>query len=197
MNVLVDFRANALGNLSVTHRQQQEAHADITSTYRAKMAALSRNTAAAKQAGNSPPPSLANPDGNELGRDAFLQLLVLELQNQDPLEPVDNAEMVAQLAQFSSLEQMEKLNGSFELLAGNVDQLNFISAQGMLGRHIEGVNEGGQAVTGTVDSVYLDGSIVMLNVSGEIVPMSGVLSITGQGPGQLSGEAEDSDAKKR
>ncbi|MBL7647102.1 MAG: flagellar hook capping protein [Candidatus Hydrogenedentes bacterium] len=118
----------------------------------------------------------------ELGRDAFLQLLVLELQNQDPLEPVKNSEMVAQLAQFSSLEQMEALNGSFELLSGNVDQLNFISAQGLLGKYVEGMNEDGEVKTGFVDSVYLDGSIVVLNVDGEIIPMSGVLSVMSEAP---------------
>ena len=46
----------------------------------------------------------------ELGRDAFLRLLVAQLQNQDPLEPVKNEAFVAQLAQFSSLEQLTLIN---------------------------------------------------------------------------------------
>ena len=117
-----------------------------------------------------------------LSRDAFLQLLVLELQSQDPLEPVKNSEMVAELAQFSSLEQMESLNGSFTTLSGNVDQLNFISAQGLLGKYVEGVNKDGEVTKGTVDSVYLDGSVVVLNVDGDIMPMSSVLSIMNEAP---------------
>jgi len=83
--------------------------------------------------------------------------------------------MLAQLAQFSSLEQMENLNTSFEavggqleFLNGNVDQLNFLNAQGMIGRYVEGVNPAGEAVRGTVESVTLQGSIVVLTVDGPV-----------------------------
>lgn len=50
----------------------------------------------------------------ELGRDAFLRLLIVQLQNQDPLEPVKNQDFVAQLAQFSSLEQLTLINKNIE-----------------------------------------------------------------------------------
>jgi len=50
---------------------------------------------------------------SELGRDQFVTLLVAQLQNQDPLDPVTNEDFVAQLAQFSSLEGIENLNASF------------------------------------------------------------------------------------
>ncbi len=49
----------------------------------------------------------------DLGRDEFLKLLVTQLQNQDPLSPQENGEFVAQLAQFSTLEEAQKLSGSF------------------------------------------------------------------------------------
>jgi len=198
MNALVSFRANALGNLSVTRKQQQEVAQEITSTYRAKLAAIVKNANATKATnGTEKAASTVNEVASqELGRDAFLQLLVIELQNQDPLEPVQNSEMVAQLAQFSALEQMENLNGSFEMLTGNVDQLNFISAQGLLGKYIEGINDSGEVVTGTVSSVYLDGSIVVLNVDGEIVSMSGVLSIMNEAPTENPGGEENSGTEE-
>ena len=202
MNALVNFRNNGLGNLSITRKQKDAAMTDITSSYRAKLTSILKSTAAANKASaplestakagdttatgtkatETDTDSTSKVPSKELGRDAFLQLLVLELQSQDPLEPVKNSEMVAQLAQFSSLEQMEALNGSFETLSGNVDQLNFISAQGLLGKYVEGMNEDGEVTTGFVDSVYLDGSIVVLNVDGEIMPMSGVLSIMNEAP---------------
>lgn len=49
----------------------------------------------------------------ELGKDDFLKLLVAQMQNQDPLNPTNDTEMVAQMAQFSLLEQMQELNQSF------------------------------------------------------------------------------------
>ncbi len=52
---------------------------------------------------------VAGPSG-ELGREEFLQLLVTQLQHQDPLEPTNNEDFIAQLATFSSLEQLQSIN---------------------------------------------------------------------------------------
>ncbi len=52
----------------------------------------------------------------ELGRDDFLNLLVTQLQHQDPLNPMDSTDFTAQLAQFSSLEQLSNINGQLEAL---------------------------------------------------------------------------------
>lgn len=51
---------------------------------------------------------------NELGKDAFLQILVTQLGNQDPLSPATDTEFIAQMAQFSSLEQMQNMNAAIE-----------------------------------------------------------------------------------
>ena len=114
---------------------------------------------------------------DELGKDAFLQLLVLQLRNQDPLNPQDNQEMLAQLAQFSSLEQMNNLNDRFDVLTGNIDQLNFINATGLLGHRVSGLDLNGVPREGIVEGVHLDGSVVTLTVDGELMSMAGVLQI--------------------
>jgi len=53
-----------------------------------------------------------------LGKDEFLQLLITQLQNQDPLDPVKNEAYIAQLATFSSLEQLIDIKEAVNLLAG-------------------------------------------------------------------------------
>lgn len=114
---------------------------------------------------------------SELSRDAFLHLLVTQLQNQDPLEPIGNEAMLAQLAQFSALEQMNNLNEQFETLSGNVDQLNFISASQLLGKVVSGLDHNGLPNNGVVDAVGLNGSVVELMVNGRPMSMAGILGI--------------------
>lgn len=73
----------------------------------------------------------------EMGKDAFLMLLVTQLRNQDPLKPMEDKEFIAQLAQFSSLEQMQSLNKSLEPFMRNFDLFaKSQSATGMIGRTI-------------------------------------------------------------
>ena len=192
MNALVSFRANAVGNLSATREERQAAAEKISANLRASSfpkaggAAKSVGAKSASAAKTNMSTSDAAPPvmGDELDRDAFLQLLVLQLKNQDPTEPMDNNEMIAQLAQFSALEastnlntNFETFNEEFEVFAGNMDQLNFISAQGLLGNYVEGIGADGAPVTGLVDSVHLEGSIVVLMVDGAPLPMTGVVGV--------------------
>lgn len=60
----------------------------------------------------------ATGDASSLGKDAFLQLLVSQMKNQDPMAPTDNQAFIAQLAQFSSLEQLQQMNQSLTTIAG-------------------------------------------------------------------------------
>lgn len=53
---------------------------------------------------------------DQLGRDAFLQLLTTQLAHQDPTAPQDNGEMIAQLAQFSSLEQLTQIQNTLDAI---------------------------------------------------------------------------------
>ncbi|WP_411392038.1 flagellar hook assembly protein FlgD [Pseudomonas sp. MPB23] len=75
--------------------------------------------------------------GNQsLGKDAFLQLLVTQLKNQNPLSPQDNGEFVAQLAQFSSLEGINTLNDSVNAISSNFSSSQALQASSLVGRSI-------------------------------------------------------------
>lgn len=84
---------------------------------------------------------------NQLGKDDFLKLLITQMQNQDPTEPMENTEFIAQMAQFSSLEQMTNMSTSFEKVANYISES---SATSTLGKTIE-LNIGDTTVKGIVE----------------------------------------------
>jgi len=71
---------------------------------------------------SSAPGSALSAADDTLGRNAFLNLLVTQLQNQDPTQPQADGEFLAQLAQFSQLEQLQQLNDKIDALAGLLAQ---------------------------------------------------------------------------
>lgn len=73
---------------------------------------------------------------SELGKDAFLKLLVTQLQYQDPLDPTENEEFVAQLAQFSQVEQLTTANDSLETLYSAMASMNNASMTQLLGKDV-------------------------------------------------------------
>jgi flagellar basal-body rod modification protein FlgD len=74
-------------------------------------------------------------------RDAFLNLLVLQLKNQDPLYPVDNEAMLAQLAQFSSLEEMQQINAGVQDQVVMTESLNNAIATTLIGKDVKAVGD--------------------------------------------------------
>lgn len=74
--------------------------------------------------------------GDVLGKDDFLSLLVTQLRHQDPLSPMDNGEFVAQLAQFSALEQMQNLNDNVNAQGTLIQSLNNSVVAALVGREV-------------------------------------------------------------
>lgn len=72
----------------------------------------------------------------ELGKNEFLNLLVAQLNNQDPLSPQENGEFIAQLAQFSQVEGIEKLNTSMESLLSGYQSSQALQASSLVGRKV-------------------------------------------------------------
>ncbi|MFT6389078.1 MAG: flagellar basal-body rod modification protein FlgD [Cellvibrionaceae bacterium] len=98
---------NYLNSLSLDTRQQQESAANE-----------------------------ADAGSNELGQSAFLQLMITQLENQDPLSPQDNSEFVAQLAQFSSVEGIDRLNNSFDDFSSNFISNQALQASSLVGTSV-------------------------------------------------------------
>lgn len=104
-------------------------------------------------------------NGSNLDKDAFLQLLVTQMQYQDPLEPTDNTEYMSQLAQFSELEAMNNLNTAYSnsqalSLVGEYVILNATDASGNINQ-----------VGGLVQYVTISNNQALLRVNDEYYTM--------------------------
>jgi flagellar basal-body rod modification protein FlgD len=112
--------------------------------------------------------------GGELGKNEFLKLLVTEMQNQDPLDPVDNKEMIAQLAQFSSLEQMQNLSSQFE----SYRHENSVALAYLLGgQNVEAQMQDGTVVKGLIGNVSWKADALQIEIGGTAYSASQIVSI--------------------
>ncbi|WMS87642.1 flagellar hook assembly protein FlgD [Pleionea litopenaei] len=80
--------------------------------------------------------NLNNGKKDQLGQSDFLALLTTQLANQDPFDPLDNKEFIAQMAQFSSLSGMEELNTNFNTLATSLTGSQALQASALVGRSV-------------------------------------------------------------
>lgn len=123
-----------------------------------------------------------------LGKDAFLKLLVTQLRYQDPLSPMDDREFVAQMAQFSTLEQMQNMNG----------QMLHLGALAMLGQEVLILPEnGGLPAAGVVDRVVTLNGSVQVAVNGQLYPVEWVKAVQPDAPADIEdGNGEDQDGSQ-
>lgn len=117
----------------------------------------------------------------DLGKEEFLKLLITELQHQDPTNPMQDREFIAQMAQFSSLEQMLNFNKGLSKLIENV---SFQSSFNLLGLNVEiespeSVDQNGNLlkVQGIVESVTKNNDEVFVRVNGETYPASSIVNV--------------------
>jgi len=110
----------------------------------------------------------------ELGKDDFLILLTHQLKNQDPLNPMDGAEFTAELARFSSLEQLYNMNDNLKGLLDYQSSLNNGISAGIIGKNIRW----GDGQTGRVTGVLFDeGSTQLVVEDGTRVSLGEVKEI--------------------
>lgn len=106
----------------------------------------------------------------------FLQLLVAQMTNQDPLSPMDNQQFVAQLAQMQSLEELMSIN---KLSSSVLQQQQISSSSNLIGKSVFAKDDFGGIVTGVVEKVQIVGGDVRLVVGGTNVSISTVQEISG------------------
>jgi len=117
---------------------------------------------------------------SELGKDAFLQLLVTQLQYQDPLNPVDNTQMVSQLAQFSALEQMTNLS-TIATTISNTQALSLAGKNVILEVGKSLGSENTTTIGGRVDFVQIVDGKAKLSINGRLYDYADLDSVVDDG----------------
>lgn len=112
-----------------------------------------------------------NPDQN-LGKDDFLKILITQLSFQDPMAPMEDKEFIAQMAQFSTLDQMTAISNDFNRLT---NLLSGSEASSALGKSVE-IVEGDRVVQGAVQAVTR-GGITEILVNGNYYPWEKVTKV--------------------
>jgi flagellar basal-body rod modification protein FlgD len=97
-----------------------------------------------------------------MGMEDFLKILLTQLTYQDPLKPMDNQEFMAQMAQFTSLEQTQQLNEKMSTLITNQSALQSV---GLIGRTVDITTATGESVTGNVTALSLIGQTPALTLN--------------------------------
>jgi flagellar basal-body rod modification protein FlgD len=104
-----------------------------------------------------------------LGLQDFMKILLTQLTYQDPLKPMDNQAFMAQMAQFTSLEQSQRLNDKLELLVANQAALQSV---GLIGKTVSARTDTG-SISGIVSSLSLQGASPLVSITtaaGSVVP---------------------------
>ena len=117
---------------------------------------------------------------NELDIDDFLKLLISELQNQDPLDPVDNSEMVQQIGQIREIGATDQLTKTLSSLSSSQE---LVTASSLIGKSVEGLAEDASAVDGIVDRITVetsgenDSRTVKVHVGGKTMDIKNIREI--------------------
>jgi flagellar basal-body rod modification protein FlgD len=118
----------------------------------------------------------SKPKDNSLGKDDFLKILVTQLSNQDPMEPLKDNDFIAQMAQFTSVEQLMNMSKEMTLLRQNLGM-----ASGLIGKTVEWTetDESGVEIpkSGKVDSIVVKDGVQYIKSGENQVPLDALTSI--------------------
>ncbi|MED5016892.1 flagellar hook capping FlgD N-terminal domain-containing protein [Paenibacillus chibensis] len=121
----------------------------------------------------------ASTKSQSLGKDQFLSILITQLQNQDPMQPMEDKEFIAQMAQFSSVEQLMNISNQITAMSQSLGNVS-----GLIGKEITWKDAGdsenggtGELKSGIVDSILVKDGVQYASVGSVAIPLTKVLEI--------------------
>ena len=123
------------------------------------------------------PDKLARVPMKTLGQDEFLQLLVVQMRNQDPLKPVSDTEFIAQMAQFSNLEQTKAMSSDIAKLRQSTA---FNQATALMGKQVRLLSDEYNFTKGIVTDLTVRDGEVSLIVNGKTYELGQVVSVNSE-----------------
>jgi len=134
------------------------------------------NMSAINGGGGSSTPNTIKSKNFELKAEDFIKMMITQLQNQDPMEPAKNEELLAQMSQIGQLQSATMLQ---ESLQGMVLQNQLGSAGNLIGKTIQGMDDKNETVKGIVNSVRVENDKIFLELdNGKRLSMDRVTSIS-------------------
>ncbi|MCD1257816.1 flagellar hook assembly protein FlgD [Paenibacillus athensensis] len=118
-------------------------------------------------------------DNNSLGKDDFLKILITQLKNQDPTQPLQDREFIAQMAQFTSVEQLTNMANEMKSLRQSLGM-----ASSLIGKSISWLATDGSTKSGIVDSITFKDGNQYANVEGEEISLDQLSKIENPGESQ-------------
>lgn len=149
--------------------------------------ATMKNTTTYNKLASSTSSSSSTSTSSTNDSNTFLTLMLQEMQNQDPTQPMDNQQWLSQLAQYSSLEQMTAVNTNLKSLATSLESLSSNVASNssinqtmsLVGKNVDIVDptDSKKTITGDVSEATFDNGVGKIKVNGTYYPISNVQNI--------------------
>lgn len=119
----------------------------------------------------------ANKVSNELDSEQFMQILLAQLTHQNPLEPMNNAEMMTQFSQLNSLQELRGIHTAMETVS-TVNTSTYLAS--LIGKTVKASRADGKIVEGVVEGVMTETENPQILIGDEVVDLTNVLEIKGE-----------------
>ncbi len=129
---------------------------------------------------------------NSLGEADFMKLLITQLKSQDPTKPLDDKEFIGQMAQFTSLKQMNELTDNIKNLT---KEFSFTKAVGLVNKTVSWTDDNGKSGSGIVQSIKVKNGDTFINIDGNDIMLNQVQEVRDTLNSNKTSDSGSTDAK--